>query len=69
MSGKTKKRNLALEKLATGSPISRRALIRSGAVLAGGAAAAALLSPSSATRLIADTTDYPRGSSGQLRDI
>jgi para-nitrobenzyl esterase len=51
MSGKPKKRNPALDKLAPGSPISRRALIRGGAVLAGGTAAVALLPPFSARGL------------------
>ncbi len=51
MSGKTKKGNPGLEKLAPGSLISRRALISGGAVLAGGTAAAALLPPISARGL------------------
>ena len=51
MSRKTKKGNLALEKLAPASLISRRALISGGAVLAGGTVAAALLPPISARGL------------------
>ncbi len=51
MSENANKPSLASEKLVLRSPISRRALIRGGAILAGGTAAAALLPPISARSL------------------
>ncbi len=58
MLGKTKNGNPGLEKLAPGSPISRRTLICGGAVLTGGTAAAALL-PTISARSLAGTAAVP----------
>jgi para-nitrobenzyl esterase len=58
MSVNSKKRDLASEKLASGSLIDRRALVHGGALLAGGTVAAALLPPFS-TRESASAAALP----------